>query len=171
METSQHTPYMNPYLAGFLLGILLLASFLLLGVGLGASAFLARVGATAELFLAEQHTLAGEYFGAYGKNPMQYYLVYMFAGIVIGAFFSALLSGRIEPTLEKGKSFSVSGRIGLAVAGGILVGFASRLAGGCTSGQALTGAAQFATGSYFFLACVFIGGYATAYLVRRQWHD
>jgi len=55
--------------------------------------------------------------------------------------------------------------------GGILVGFASRLAGGCTSGQALTGTAQLMTGSFLFLICIFVGGYGAAWFVRRQWND
>jgi hypothetical protein len=41
-------PHMNPYLAGVLLGLVLLASFLTLGVGLGASAGIARAGAFAQ---------------------------------------------------------------------------------------------------------------------------
>ena len=59
----------------------------------------------------------------------------------------------------------------LALGGGILVGYASSLASGCTSGQALTGGALLANGSIVFMLCVFAGGYAAAYFVRRQWHD
>jgi len=57
----------------------------------------------------------------------------------------------------------------MALAGGILVGFASRLASGCTSGQALTGGAMLASGSLLFLASMFASGYAMAWFVRRQW--
>ena len=45
------------------------------------------------------------------------------------------------------------------------------MANGCTSGQALTGTALLLTGSFVFLIFVFVGGYATAFFVRRQWHD
>ena len=38
-------PYMNPYLAGVLLGLTLLASYLILGAGLGASGGIARIAA------------------------------------------------------------------------------------------------------------------------------
>jgi uncharacterized membrane protein YedE/YeeE len=65
----------------------------------------------------------------------------------------------------------VSRRLGYALAGGVIVGFASRLAQGCTSGQALSGGALLLTGSLVFLLCVFASGYATAWFVRRQWHD
>lgn len=163
--------YMNPYLAGILLGLVLLVSFLMLGAGLGASGGIARIAAAAESSILRDHTLTSEYFGAWGSQPLRYYLVYMFAGIIIGALFSALLAGRIRPSLERAKGFSGRTRAILALAGGILVGFASRLAGGCTSGQALTGCAQLMTGSFVFLVCVFVGGYGCAYLVRRQWND
>jgi hypothetical protein len=62
-------------------------------------------------------------------------------------------------------------RLGYALAGGVIVGFASRLAQGCTSGQALSGGALLLTGSIVFMLCVFAGGYAAAWFVRRQWHD
>jgi ribosome biogenesis GTP-binding protein YsxC/EngB len=67
--------HLNPYLAGFLLGLTLLASFLVLGAGLGASGGLARVAAWAEGTVAPQHTLGSEYFGAWGEGPLNYYLV------------------------------------------------------------------------------------------------
>ena len=46
---------------------------------------------------------------------------------------------------------------------------AARLARGCTSGQALTGGALMSAGSWAFMMCVFGGGYALAYFVRREW--
>jgi uncharacterized protein len=163
--------YMNPYLAGVLLGLVLLASFLILGAGLGASAGVARIAARAELGVLRNHTLATEYFGNWGSNPLRYYLVFMFVGVFVGGLFSALLAGRIRPSLERAAGFPVRARVWLALAGGVLVGFSSRLAGGCTSGQALSGSAQLMTGSFVFMICVFVGGYACAYLVRRQWND
>jgi len=162
---------MNPYLAGALLGLVLLASFLILGAGLGASGGIARISAHTMIGVAKERTLASEYFGAWGAQPMKYYLVYMLAGTFLGALVSALIGGRFKVRIEKGLSFSGRGRIALALIGGVIVGFASRLASGCTSGQALTGSAQLMTGSFVFLICVFVGGYAFAYLVRRQWHD
>jgi len=59
-------PYSNPYLAGVLLGLTLLSSYLVLGAGLGASAGIARAGAYCELALAPARTLASKYFGGWG---------------------------------------------------------------------------------------------------------
>ena len=164
-------PYMNPYVAGVILGLTLLASFLVLGTGLGASGGIARIGAYAEGLVAPTHVAQSEYFGGWGTVPLRYYLVYMFIGIVLGGLLSALLRNRVGLQLERGHACPRSLRAGLALVGGLLAGFASRLAGGCTSGQALTGGALLLTGSLVFMACIFIGGYAAALLVRRQWND
>lgn len=161
----------NPYLAGVFLGLTLLTSFLILGAGLGASGGLARIAAAMEGSVASRHTLSSEYFGAWGPSPLNYYLVFMLLGTFLGGLLSAVLGKRIHVGIERGKRASGKLRILLALVGGVVVGFASRLAQGCTSGQALTGGAMLLTGSLVFLVCVFMGGYATAYFVRRQWDD
>jgi len=164
-------PYANPYLAGILLGMVLLASFVILGAGLGASGGIARIAAWLSLCVSASHTLGSEYFGAWGANPLHYYLVFMFAGTFVGALVSALLANRVRIQVERGGVSSVSRRLGYALAGGVLVGFASRLAQGCTSGQALSGGALLLTGSLVFMACLFASGYAAAWFFRRQWDD
>ncbi|KKR96832.1 MAG: hypothetical protein UU48_C0023G0003 [Candidatus Uhrbacteria bacterium GW2011_GWF2_41_16] len=163
--------YMNPYLAGIGLGMTLLASFLIMGAGLGASSGIARIAAFAELCIAKTHTLSCEYFGGYGDKPLNYYLVFMFGGIFIGAICSAIMADRVHWQIERGGKSSAKIRITFALIGGILVGFSSRLANGCTSGQALTGSALLLTGSFVFLICIFVGGYLTAWLFRGQWND
>ncbi|MDF1552539.1 MAG: YeeE/YedE thiosulfate transporter family protein [Deferrisomatales bacterium] len=164
-------PYANPYLAGILLGLVLLASFVTLGAGLGASGGIARIAAWVSLGVANSHTLGSQYFGRWGAEPLDYYLVFMFVGTVAGALFSALLANRARIQVERGAAASVGRRLGYALAGGVLVGFASRLAQGCTSGQALSGGALMLTGSLVFMLCLFASGYAAAWFVRGQWHD
>ncbi len=166
--------YWNPYLAGILLGGALLASYLVLGAGLGASSAAARAGAYLESCIAPAHAQASPYFGEWlqgGANPMSYYLVYLFAGTFLGGLISALVAGRVHPSVERGKSFPAVARLVLALIGGLLVGYASALAKGCTSGQALSGGALLLNGSLVFMVCVFAGGYAAAWFFRRQWHD
>jgi uncharacterized protein len=171
---NQPAPYWNPYVAGLLLGATLLASFLILGAGLGASAGPARVGAFLEQCALPAHVAASDYFGHWveeGRSLLFYYLVFMFAGVFMGGLFSAILARRINVGVERGKAFGPLPRLILALNGGLLVGFASRLANGCTSGQALSGGAMLLNGSLVFMICVFAGGYAAAWFVRRQWHD
>jgi uncharacterized membrane protein YedE/YeeE len=95
----------------------------------------------------------------------------MLAGVFIGGLCSAMLANRVKIQIEKGGKSPVMLRVSFALIGGILVGFSSRLANGCTSGQALTGSALLLTGSFVFMVCIFIGGYITAWLFRRQWND
>ena len=162
---------MNPYHAGVILGLTLLASYLILGAGLGASSGIARVGAYFEMALAPTRTLASKYFGIWGEQPLKYYLVFMMAGVFSGGLISALLAGRCEVRVERGAKCAPKKRLLFALAGGILAGFASRLASGCTSGQALSGSAVWLTGRLLCLVCLFGSGYAAAYFVRRQWDD
>ena len=50
-----------------------------------------------------------------------------------------------------------------------LMAVGAKLAIGCTSGQALSGGAMLALGSWAFMFSVFAGGFAFAWLVRKQW--
>ena len=162
---------MNPYLAGVCLGLVLLGSFLILGTGLGASSGIARLAAGFMNWLMPAHTENSIYFGSWGKNPLAYYLVYMFGGTIAGGLISSSLSRRFKFQLEKGAGSPAWKRICFSLIGGLLVGYASRLAQGCTSGQALSGGATLLTGSFVFLICLFAAGYAGAYFVRGQWND
>lgn len=61
--------------------------------------------------------------------------LWFLAGIVIGGFLSAALSGRLTPTLQIGAFESVFGgslaaKVAALVAGGFLVGYGARWAGG-----------------------------------------
>ncbi|MFC1791312.1 YeeE/YedE thiosulfate transporter family protein [Gemmatimonadota bacterium] len=164
--------YWNPYLAGVALGLVLLAAFLVAGNGLGATALpkrgLALIGnQMAPEWTAHSTVLKG--YVADGANPMRNWLVIEVVGVILGGFLGALSAGRLATKVEKGPNISVRGRLKYALWGGVIMGFAAALARGCTSGQALSGGAALATGSWIFMLMVFGGGYATAYFVRRQW--
>jgi uncharacterized membrane protein YedE/YeeE len=95
----------------------------------------------------------------------------MLLGAFLGGLVSALAAKRLRLTVERGKACGIKNRLIFALDGGLLVGFASRLAQGCTSGQALTGGAMLLNGSLAFLVSLFASGYATAKFFRGQWHD
>ena len=105
----------------------------------------------------------------HGKNPLYFWLVFLGIGTFLGGLVSTFIHGRSKIEVNKGPAISVKGRLVYALAGGILVGFASRLGLGCTSGQGLAGAAMLSLGSWAFLFSVFFGGYATAYFVKDGW--
>jgi hypothetical protein len=158
--------------AGFALGLVLLASFVVMGQGLGASGGLARV-LVALLDVPFPDWVAGNTnfhkYVADGANPLLDYLVFLGLGVFLGGFLGALTGRRIELKLERGPRTSRLTRVILALSGGAIMGVAARLAYGCTSGQALSGGATLAAGSWAFMMCVFGGGYALAYFVRRFW--
>jgi len=89
--------------------------------------------------------------------------------VLIGGLISGLIAGRVRRTVDKGARITVSTRMIYAFGGGILIGLGSKIARGCTSGQALTGGALLSVGSWFFMIAVFASAYAVAYLFNRQW--
>ena len=162
--------YWNPYAAGALLGLTLLATFLVTGGGLGASALPKRLIALGAMTASPEWTAQNPALGSYVEgNPLRNWLVIEVIGVLLGGFIGALSAGRFKAKVEKGPRISTKGRLRFALAGGVLMGFAAALARGCTSGQALSGGALLATGSWVFMLMVFAGGYATAWFVRRQW--
>lgn len=165
--------YLNPYLAGIGLGLVLLASFVAMGRGLGASgAFSAAVAwalnAVAPGYVAQNEYLS-PYIGDGSTHPLKAWLVFEVMGVFAGALLSGLLAGRVKGVIEKGPRVSNGTRLLLAFVGGMLMAIGADLARGCTSGQALTGGALLNAGSWAFMTCVFGGAYAVAWLFRREW--
>ena len=166
-------PYMNPYLGGVGLGLVLLAAYVVMGRGLGASGAVTSLVAWAVSLVAPAHASANEFFSEYLEgglgHPLKTWLVFEVLGVLAGGFISGALANRLARTVEKGPRISVAGRLGFAFAGGALMGIGAKLARGCTSGQALSGGAVLNAGSWAFMMMVFAGAYALAGLMRRQW--
>jgi uncharacterized membrane protein YedE/YeeE len=163
-------PYINPYYAGVGIGLVLLASYALVGRGLGASGAFSSVVTSAVNGAAPQHAAANPSYERYlGGALLGDWLVLELIGVTMGALLSAWHAGRLRITLERGDGTSPRSRIVTALAGGLLMGVGAKLARGCTSGQALTGGALLATGSWVFIGACFIAAYAAAPFLRRQW--
>jgi len=166
-------PYMNPYLAGIGLGLVLLSAFVVMGRGLGASGAINSTLAWALSKVAPAWVAGNEFLGPYlgdgSTHPLKDWLVFEVMGIYAGALVSGLLAGRFKVMVERGPRISASARLGLAFAGGTMTGIGAAFGRGCTSGQALTGGSLLNLGSWIFMICVFAGAYTAAYFVRRQW--
>ena len=161
------TNYWNPYLAGFLLGLVLLTSFLIAGRGIGAS------GAVSQTLVHgfESLGMPNDYL-ANQKNAESFFstwIVIEVIGIFIGAFISARLAGRVKNETIKGENVTPKARLKQALIGGIIMGFAARLARGCTSGQALSGGALLSVGSWVFMIAIFTGAYLAIIYLKRYW--
>jgi hypothetical protein len=168
-----NTKYMNPYLAGFLLGIVLLAAIFVTGRGLGAS------GAVKDVVLTTIHAVApthvehspffGSYFGAGKESPLKSWLVFEVIGVLIGAFISGLVSDRLKVVTEAGPRVAPKLRWLFALLGGALFGAGAQFARGCTSGAALSGMAVLSTAGFITMLAIFGTGYAVAFIFRKLW--
>ncbi len=168
----QNGKFWSPYVAGFVLGLVLLATFVIMGRGLGASGGMMRTVTFVVDKVSPSHVDANPYFAKYAggdKNPLSDWLVFEILGVIVGGFLSGILAGRLKFQTDRGPHITARGRLILAFVGGGLMGFGARLAKGCTSGQALTGGATLALGSWAFMMTMFAAGYAMAYFVRKQW--
>jgi uncharacterized membrane protein YedE/YeeE len=166
-------PYMNPYLAGIGLGLVLLAAFVIMGRGLGASGAMSSLLAWFIDLVAPAHARANEVYTSYLENgfghPLKSWLVFEVIGVALGGLLSGVLAHRVRRTIERGPRIGSRSRLLLAFTGGALMGVGAKLARGCTSGQALSGGALLSAGAWAFMLMVFVGAYATAWFVRRQW--
>ena len=167
------TKYMNPYLAGVLLGLVLLTTIYITGRGLGASgAVKSGVVASAET-IAPAHTSSTTFYKEYSEehsgNPLKNWLVFEVIGVIIGAFISGLISNRLKFKLEHSPKSTAKIRMAGALIGGALFGFGSQLGRGCTSGSALSGMAVLSTGGIITMMAIFGGAYAFAYFFRKLW--
>jgi uncharacterized membrane protein YedE/YeeE len=152
--------------------MVMVLTYVVSGRGFGASGGLTRVAASLQHWVAPELTEQSVYFAPYfggDAHPLHHYLVFMLAGILLGAVAGAALSGQLRFEVLRGPGISPGRRLVLAALGGVLVGSAARLARGCTSGQALVGGAELSVGSWAFMISIFAGGYAAAWFVRRQW--
>lgn len=166
--------YVNPYIAGMLLGVVLFGAFFVTGNGLGASGGMNRILVFFEDLIAPWHVDRTAYLISMAggeKNPLDNWVVFITAGTIIGGFVSGWLNGRVK--LETNKPAHVPARLRwtMAFIGGSLMGYGARLARGCTSGQALSGGAVLSVGSWAFMFAVFGGGYALAYFLRKLWNE
>jgi uncharacterized membrane protein YfcA len=92
-------------------------------------------------------------------------------GIVAGGMAAAVLAGS-TPTLAMGSfdtavTASLLPKLALFAAGGVLIGFGTRLAGGCTSGHGIVGVAQLARSSLLATLSFMAAGLAVSQLLFR----
>jgi len=164
--------FVNPYLGGVILGVVLFLAFFLTGNGLGASGGLNRGIIFLVDLLAPQHVDRVSYFILYAggdKNALDHWIVLMTVGIFLGGLVSGLIGRRIKRETVRGPRITPHWRWLFALGGGMIAGFGARLARGCTSGQGLSGGATLSVGSWAFLMAFFAGGYLLAYFVRKLW--
>lgn len=164
--------YMNPYLAGVLLGIVLLMTYYISGRGLGASGAMKNVVVSACDAISPTATEGNKYFGGILSkegNPLKGWLVIEVLGVIAGAILSGAIMGRFKFKVEHSPKITSRTRIIMALIGGIFFGFGAQFGRGCTSGAALSGMAVLSTSGFISMLGIFGGGYMFAYFFRKFW--
>jgi len=165
--------YLNPYIGGVLLGLVLLAANFVSGRGLGASGAIKStiVGTmiTVAPSASENTSFVKEFRESHTGNPMKTWLVFEMMGVLVGGFMSGAFAGRLKFKVEHSPGITSRKRLLLALGGGVLFGFGSQLGRGCTSGSALSGMAVLSLGGFVTMMAIFGTAFAFAYLFRKNW--
>lgn len=165
-------PIWNAHLAGAVLGLVLVLTFVMTGHGLGASGSPTAIAAAASNVVAPASTQANGYLGwmvQNGRNPLDSWINWEVLGLALGALLAAWWSGRMRVRVEGPPRARNLGRLSLALVGGILSGFGARVSAGCTSGLGLSGSATLAVAGFVFLIGFFGAGLVVGLMTRRMW--
>jgi uncharacterized membrane protein YedE/YeeE len=163
--------FWSPYAAGALLGLTLLATLYIAGRGLGASSAVTIVTAESAYTVFPEFISKLQYFAQYVNviAPLINWNIFLMLGLLLGSLSGSLATGNFKIQFDKKEGMSVKTRVIAALSGGMLIGFAARLARGCTSGVALSGGAELAVGGWIFVIAMFAAGFLTVALFRRIW--
>ena len=138
------------WLSGILIGLTVPLLYFLTGQGFGISTSLQQIGA----MCSPNSKLS--YLKDFNKQKGLWTLMFAL-GIMAGGFVATrwLSANPVEFLPESYQSLSGGIRLFL---GGILIGFGTRYAGGCTSGHAITGIANLNWPSLVATIFFFVGG-------------
>jgi hypothetical protein len=164
--------YMNPYLAGTMLGMVLLMAMFLAGRGLGASGGIKYCVVSIVGAVDHSHAQESIYYNKYfedGKKPLKNWLTIEILGVVAGGFLSGAVSNRLKFKIEKSPKISNARRLIFAFLGGVFFVYGAQLARGCTSGAALSGMAVLSVAGFVTMVAIFGSAYLFAWFFRKNW--
>jgi hypothetical protein len=159
----------NPYLVGIGIGLLSWAVFAIVNAPLGVTTSLSQwAGLAAEPVMGIENVRENPYWA---KNLPQwdygtFFLIGTFLGALIGAMLSHDFKIEVMPAVWRERyGDSKAKRLLVAFIGGILAMYGARMAGGCTSGNGLSGSMQLAVSGWTFFITMFVTGLATAWVM------
>lgn len=162
-------PLWSPYAAGAMLGITVALSLLIAGQMPGSS------GAFQNLTSGIGQRLdADNVFFRFVMPPGITWQVWLLLGVLLGAFASAWLAHDFKwRSMPEKQWLTVFGpqrwkRWVVAFCGGIVLEIGAGIAGGCTSGLAISGGVQLAPAAFLFITGMFISGILTAVIIYRR---
>jgi hypothetical protein len=173
--TQLRKPEWSPYVAGAGLGVVAIIALLLSSALLPAPTLLGASGAYENLVAPVGLALDPKnlYFNSIMPPGITWSVLALF-GVFLGGLVSALLSGTFK--LRKMPDQQWEGIFGKSVVkrwvivfgAAALLEYAAGIAGGCTSGLAISGGVVLAPASFIFIGGMFASGIVTARLIYRK---
>ncbi len=162
----------SPYVAGILLGVVGVLAVLLSNSLLGASGAFENIAGLIGKAVAPQ-AFDNMYFNFIMPPGITWgviLLVGVFFGGMLGAFSSSTFKWRLVSDDQWKKVFGpqVWKRWVLAFLGAIVLEYGAGIAGGCTSGLAISGGMLLAPAAFLFIGGMFASGILTAMVVYRK---
>jgi len=159
----------SPYAAGVLLGIVGILTVLLSNKLLGASGGFENIAGLVGKTVAPS-AFSNTYFNFVMPAGISYsvvLLVGLFFGGMLGAWTSGTLKFRAMDDEQWKQAYGAQPwkRWTMLFLGGIVLEYAAGIAGGCTSGLAISGGMLLAPSAFLFIAGMFASGIVTALLV------
>jgi uncharacterized membrane protein YedE/YeeE len=123
-------------------------------IGLAAVGLMALTGRTAGI--------SGIFFNAvWGKTNERLWRVCFVAGLVLASVLWQAITGEVQP-------FEITEDLGHLIAGGLLVGYGTRLGSGCTSGHGVCGLSRLSPRSLVAVIVFMTTGIATVAAVKAM---
>jgi uncharacterized protein len=173
MSDIKKSNYMNPYIAGVLLGLVVIAANFISGRSVGASGAIKNAIVAGVETIAPAHAESASFYKEFAKghsgNPLNSWLVYQMLGVIVGGFLSGVISKRLTWKVEHNPHITSRTRLIFALVGGVLFGVGSQFGRGCTSGSALSGMAVLSLGGFISMMAIFGTAFAFAYFFRKLW--
>jgi hypothetical protein len=166
----------SPYVAGMLLGLVGIAAVWATNNLLGASGAFENLAGMIGKWVASA-TFDNLYFNFIMPPGITWGVM-----LLVGVFFGGMIGAATSGTLLWGKKGSANSdaqwkrvfgpqvwkRWALAFVGAIILEYAAGIAGGCTSGLAISGGMLLAPAAFIFIAGMFASGILTTLIIYRK---
>jgi uncharacterized protein len=166
----------SPYVAGILLGLVGILAVWLSNSLLGASGAFENLAGMLGKAIAPA-AFDNMYFNFIMPPGISTGVI-----LLVGVFFGGMIGAATSKTLKWGKKEAVNSdtqwkrtfgpqtwkRWLLAFIGAIILEYAAGIAGGCTSGLAISGGMLLAPAAFLFIAGMFASGIVTALIIYRR---
>lgn len=172
MKDNKRNKYINPYVGGVFIGLLIIAAYYFSGEGLGSSGGFRDLAFKSIDIVAPEYAEKNAFIAPHvvqEKSASHTWLVYELLGVIFGAIVSGALFGRLKFKVGKAPHLTNKKRLRYALLGGAIWGVGTQLGRGCTSGLVLSGIGVNSLSGYIGLVGIFGFGFIFAYIFKGIW--